>query len=125
MKLAAIYTRVSSDQQKENQTIESQVSVLKEYASQHDYNVPEEWCFRDEGYSGAYLVRPGLERLRDLAAEGQITTILIYSPDRLSRKYAYQILLMEEFKRKGIEVIFLNHRRQRRRKTSCYCNSRG
>ena len=106
MKLAAIYTRVSSDQQKENQTIESQVSVLKEYASQHDYNVPEEWCFRDEGYSGAYLVRPGLERLRDLAAEGQITTILIYSPDRLSRKYAYQILLMEEFKRKGIEVIF-------------------
>ena len=107
MKLAAIYTRVSSDQQKEDQTIESQVSALKEYASQHDYNVPEEWCFRDAGYSGAYLVRPGLERLRDLAAEGQITTILIYSPDRLSRKYAYQILLMEEFKRKGVEVIFL------------------
>ena len=107
MKLAAIYTRVSSDQQKEAQTIESQVSALKEYASQHDYSVPAEWCFRDEGFSGAYLVRPGLERLRDLAAEGQITTILIYSPDRLSRKYAYQVLLMEEFKRRGVEVVFL------------------
>ncbi len=107
MKLAAIYTRVSSDQQKEDQTIESQVSELKEYASQHDYSVPDEWCFRDAGFSGAYLVRPGLERLRDLAAEGQITTILIYSPDRLSRKYAYQVLLMEEFKRKGVEVVFL------------------
>ncbi len=107
MKLGAIYTRVSSEQQKEDQTIESQVSALKEYALQHGYNVPEEWCFRDAGYSGAYLVRPGLERLRDLAAEGQITTILIYSPDRLSRKYAYQVLLMEEFKRKGVEVIFL------------------
>ena len=107
MKLAAIYTRVSSDQQKEAQTIESQVSALKEYASQKDYSIPEEWCFRDEGYSGAYLVRPGLERLRDLAAEGQITTILIYSPDRLSRKYAYQVLLMEEFKRRGVDVVFL------------------
>jgi len=107
VKLAAIYTRVSSDQQKEAQTIESQVSALKEYASQKDYNIPEEWCFRDEGYSGAYLVRPGLERLRDLAAEGQITAILIYSPDRLSRKYAYQVLLMEEFKRRGVEVVFL------------------
>jgi len=107
VKLAAIYTRVSSEQQKEDQTIESQVSALKEYASAHDYSVPDEWCFRDAGFSGAYLVRPGLERLRDLTAEGQITTILIYSPDRLSRKYAYQILLMEEFKRKGIEVIFL------------------
>lgn len=107
MKLAAIYTRVSSEQQKEDQTIDSQVSALKEYASGHGYHVPEEWCFRDAGYSGAHLVRPGLERLRDLAAEGQITTILIYSPDRLSRKYAYQVLLMEEFKRKGVEVIFL------------------
>ena len=107
MKLAAIYVRVSSDRQKEDQTIESQVSALKEYAIEKGYNIPEEWCFRDAGYSGAYLVRPGLERLRDLAAEGQITTILIYSPDRLSRKYAYQVLLMEEFKRKGVEVVFL------------------
>jgi site-specific DNA recombinase len=53
------------------------------------------------------LVRPGLERLRDLAAEGQIETILVYSPDRLSRKYAYQVLLTEEFARNGVEVIFI------------------
>ena len=53
------------------------------------------------------LVRPGLERLRDLAAEGQIQAILVYSPDRLSRKYAYQVLLVEEFSRHGVEVIFI------------------
>ena len=53
------------------------------------------------------LVRPGLERLRDLASEGQIETILVYSPDRLSRKYAYQVLLTEEFGRHGVEVIFI------------------
>jgi site-specific DNA recombinase len=48
-------------------------------------------------------VRPGLEALRDLAAEGQIVAALIYSPDRLSRKYAYQVLLSEELPRCGVD----------------------
>jgi site-specific DNA recombinase len=69
--------------------------------------VPPEWIFQDEGYSGAVLARPGLEALRDLAAEGQIAAALIYSPDRLSRKYAYQVLLSEELARCGVELIFL------------------
>ena len=69
--------------------------------------VPEQWIFQDEGYSGATLVRPGLEQLRDLASEGQIETLLAYSPDRLSRKYAYQVLLIEEFARHGVEVQFV------------------
>jgi len=63
--------------------------------------------FEDEGYSGATLERPGLERVRDLAAEGQIQVALAYSPDRLSRKYAYQILLIEEFARHGVETVFV------------------
>jgi hypothetical protein len=63
--------------------------------------------FEDEGFSGASLVRPGLERLRDLAAEGQVAAVLVYSPDRLSRKYAYQILLTEEFARHGVETVFV------------------
>ena len=104
---AAIYTRVSSDRQKESDTIASQTAALVEYARAHGYAVPPEWIFQDEGYSGASLVRPGLEALRDLAAQGQITTVLIYSPDRLSRKYAYQVLLGEELSRCGVEVVFL------------------
>ena len=104
---AAIYTRVSSDRQKENDTIASQTAALVEYAKAHGYAVPPEWIFQDEGYSGASLVRPGLEALRDLAAQGHITTVLIYSPDRLSRKYAYQVLLGEELSRCGVEVVFL------------------
>src|SRR5713101_7378776 len=106
-KPAAIYARVSSDRQKENHTIASQTAALIEYAQTHDYSVPPEWIFQDEGYSGAVLVRPGLEALRDLAAEGQIAAALIYSPDRLSRKYAYQVLLSEELSRCGVELIFL------------------
>jgi site-specific DNA recombinase len=106
-KPTAIYARVSSDRQKENHTIASQTTNLIEYAGTHGYTVPPEWIFQDEGYSGASLVRPGLESLRDLAAEGQIAAVLIYSPDRLSRKYAYQVLLTEELSRCGVEVIFL------------------
>jgi site-specific DNA recombinase len=106
-KSAAIYARVSSERQKEEGTIASQTALLLEYAQAHDWTVPAEWIFEDEGYSGAMLARPGLERLRDLVAEGQIQAILIYGPDRLSRKYAYQVLLMEEFSRQGVETIFL------------------
>jgi site-specific DNA recombinase len=108
MKTAAIYTRVSSDQQKENKTIGSQVDELLGFAEEHGYVVPEEYVFKDEGYSGAILVRPGLERVRDLSAEGQIQAVLIYSPDRLSRNYAYQVVLMDEFASCGVEVIFIN-----------------
>jgi hypothetical protein len=67
----------------------------------------EEWIFQDDGYSGSVLARPGLERLRDLVAEGFIETLLVYAPDRLSRKYAYQVLLLEEFSRCGAETVFL------------------
>src|SRR5215470_14057808 len=104
---AAIYARVSSDRQKEKHTIASQTAALKEYARTHDYLVPAEWVFEDEGYSGATLVRPGLEALRDLAAQGELEAILVYSPDRLSRKYAYQVVLAEELSRCGVALVFL------------------
>jgi len=105
--MAAIYARVSSEQQREENTIASQTASLIEFASSHDLEVPGEWVFEDEGYSGATLERPGLERVRDLAAEGQIQVVLAYAPDRLSRKYAYQILLIEEFARHGVETLFV------------------
>ena len=106
-KPAAIYARVSSDRQKENHTIASQLAALIQYADDGGFMVPPEWRFQDEGYSGATLLRPGLEALRDLAAAGHIEAALIYSPDRLSRKYAYQVLLTEELSRCGVEVVFV------------------
>jgi site-specific DNA recombinase len=107
VKTAAIYARVSSDRQKEEQTITSQTSALRAYAAEHGYLVPDGWIYEDEGWSGATLVRPGLERVRDLAAQGQVDALLVYSPDRLSRKYAYQVLLLEEFARAGVDVVFV------------------
>jgi site-specific DNA recombinase len=108
MRMAAIYARVSSEQQREAHTIASQTAALIAWARTLDVEVPKAWIFEDEGYSGATLERPGLERVRDLAAEGQIQAVLVHSPDRLSRKYAYQILLIEELARHGVETRFLN-----------------
>jgi len=107
MKTAAIYARVSSDKQKEENTIASQTAALIAFADEHGCAVPAEWIFKDEGYSGASLIRPGLEHVRDLAAEGQLDAVLVYAPDRLSRRYAYQILLIEEFARAGVETLFI------------------
>jgi len=107
MKTAAIYARVSSDQQREDKTVASQTAAAMAFASTQGYSVPAGWIFEDEGFSGATLVRPGLERVRDLVAEGQIQAVLVLSPDRLSRKYAYQVLLTEEWLRHGVQTIFV------------------
>src|SRR6201984_2963469 len=85
-KTAAIYARVSSDRQKESHTIGSQTSALVEYAQTHGYAVPSEWVFQDEGYSGASLVRPGLEALRDLAGQRVMRSVTRFLTRRLKLK---------------------------------------
>jgi site-specific DNA recombinase len=109
MTSAAIYARVSSARQKKDQTIGSQSAALREHAARNRLEVPAEWVFEDEGHSGATLVRPGLEALRDLAAQGCVDVILVYSPDRLARKFACQALLIEEFARAGARVEFVKN----------------
>jgi site-specific DNA recombinase len=106
--IAAIYARVSSEQQAKEQTIASQVEALRQRVQQDGLTLPEELCFLDEGCSGSTLLRPALERLRDQAAAGSIDRLYVHSPDRLARKYAYQVLLLDELKRCGVEVVFLN-----------------
>ena len=102
----AIYARVSSERQREQQTIDSQVAGLRELARERGLIVAEELVFCDEGFSGATLTRPALERLRDRAAEGAVELLLCHAPDRLARRYAYQVLLLEELHRAGVEVVF-------------------
>jgi site-specific DNA recombinase len=104
----AIYARVSSDQQAVAHTIASQVAALRERVTADGLVVPEAMQFLDEGYSGATLVRPALERLRDVAAAGVVDRLYVHSPDRLARNYAYQVLLVDELRRAGVEVLFLN-----------------
>src|SRR5215475_13365952 len=108
MTSAAIYARVSSKRQAKDHTIGSQLAALHDHAAASRLEVPGEWVFCDEGHSGATLVRPALEALRDLAAQGCIDVVLVYSPGRLARKFAYQALLIEELARCGTRVEFVN-----------------
>ncbi len=102
----AIYARVSSETQAKEGTINSQLEALRDYAKAKNYVVITE-C-PDDGYSGSDLNRPGLDQLRDIASEGLIEAILVLSPDRLSRKQAHQFILLEEFEKQNIQVIFAN-----------------
>ena len=108
MKIAALYARVSGEQQRDSNTIASQTEALVAYAECHGYRVAPDMIIEDDGYSGAVLERPGLEHVRDLAAEGRIDAVVVHAPDRLSRRYAYQVLVMEELARQGVETVFVN-----------------
>src|SRR4051794_41384947 len=104
---AAIYARVSTERQERQQTIYSQLTALRDWARAQTHVLAEVHVFRDEGYSGSRLDRPGLDGLRDAVRDAAIDVVAVLSPDRLARKYAYQVLLLEEFRRAGCEVAFL------------------
>jgi len=75
----------------------------------HGHALSDAHVFRDEGYSGSRLDRPGLDGLRDAIRDAAVDIVAVFSPDRLARKYAYQVLLLEEFRRADCEVAFLHH----------------
>ena len=106
-KLSALYARVSSQQQKDEETIDSQIDTLLKFAIEKGYEIPPDLIFKDDGYSGSSLDRPQLDNLRDFAREGCFDTIFVYSPDRLARRYACQIILDEEFRKLDIKLIYL------------------
>lgn len=105
----AYYARVSSERQAQDNTIASQIAALEERINKDGYQLLNQFKFIDNGYSGSNIIRPALEQLRDKMAAGEIDKVYIHSPDRLSRKYAYQMILIEEFERAGVEIIFLNY----------------
>jgi DNA invertase Pin-like site-specific DNA recombinase len=121
---AAIYARVSSDQQAERHTIASQVQDLLARAAADGHEVGDAFRFLDDGHSGASLVRPALERLRDLVGMASVDVLYVHAPDRLARSYAHQAVLVEEFARAGTEVGSSTGRSANRRRTTCCCSSR-
>lgn len=104
----ALYARVSSQHQAADATIQSQIAALQTRIAADGFRLDPELIFADDGHSGAILQRPALERLRDLAYAGGIDRLYIHSPDRLARKLVHQALLLEEFAKRHVEVVFLN-----------------
>jgi len=107
MKPVGLYARVSSEQQAQQATVQSQIAALKQRAEADGHVILPNDIYVDDGFSGATLVRPALERLRDRAAEGGLDLLYVHSPDRLARRYAYQVLLLDEFRSRDVEVVFL------------------
>jgi site-specific DNA recombinase len=105
---SALYARVSSEQQAQAHTIDSQLAALRERITCDGALLSPEHAFIDAGYSGSTLIRPALERLRDAVAAGEVQRVYVYSPDRLARKYAYQVMLVDELQRAGVALVFLN-----------------
>jgi site-specific DNA recombinase len=104
----AIYVRVSTQRQAQTQTIEQQIARLRAHIDAQGWVLEPEHVYRDEGYSGAKLNRPGLDSLRDRAALNEFDLALITEPDRLARNYVHQMLVIEELERRGIRVEFLD-----------------
>jgi len=104
----AVYARVSSEQQEKDETVASQMDAIGEYAREHGFSFGGDDIFLDEGYSGKVLRRPGLDKLLDKVYEGCYDNVLILAPDRLARSYGHQIMLLEEFQRKGCQPVFVH-----------------
>jgi site-specific DNA recombinase len=105
----ALYARVSGEQQEKEDTIASQLEAVTQRIASDGFECETELRFVDDGCSGFILTRPGLERLRDQAAAGVIDLLYVLDPDRIARKYAYQVLMLEELSRCGVEVVFLRN----------------
>ena len=90
-KKAVLYARVSTDEQaRTGYSLAQQIEALRAYAVREGYEVLEE--VTDPGQSGASLERPGMDRLRDLVAAGDISVVLAQDRDRFARELAYHYL---------------------------------
>ena len=99
----AAYARVSTELQEREETVNSQLAAIRTAVP----GLSDDHLYVDEGFSGSTLIRPALDRLRDRVAEGCYDSVRVYDPDRLARKYVYQMLLLEEFEANGCRLDFV------------------
>jgi site-specific DNA recombinase len=104
---AALYARVSTARQEQEKTVESQIEALEQAAQAMGLSIPPQRRYVDNGVSGARLDRPGLDALRDAAADGLIDVVFVYCPDRLARNFVHQHVLIEDMAKRGIDVHFV------------------
>src|SRR5919108_2381970 len=106
---AAIYVRVSTEDQGKGFSIPTQIEACQQLAAAEGYRVPESHVLIDEGISGTTMDRPGLRTLRDLVNTKAIAAVVVHDPDRLSRNLGHQLLLAEEFERASVKLLIVSH----------------
>lgn len=109
MERAALYARVSTARQEQERTVQSQIEAIDRACAAAGLIVAPEHRYVDEGFSGSRLDRPGLDAMRDAAADGLLDTAFIYCPDRLARSYVHQQVVLEELQKRGVQVRFVEH----------------
>src|SRR5256884_3343377 len=105
---AAVYARVSTTRQAQAQGIEQQLDRLRAEVAGRGWQLDDQHAYRDDGYSGARIGRPGLDRRRDHAALAELDVVVVAAPDRLARNYVHQVLLIDELAGHGCRVEFLD-----------------
>src|SRR4030095_8643475 len=105
----ALYARVSTRQQQQENTIDSQVQALKHYIQQQGWTLLPDHAYLDDGMRDTRPDRPALDRLRDAAQRGEFDAVVVLSPDRLARNYAHQWLLIEELEKLQVQLLFLHN----------------
>ena len=105
-KRAILYARVSSEDQVRGYSLDQQIRALREWAVREGYDILEK--VRDEGWSGAYLERPGLDQVRDLVEGGGVEVVVAQDADRITRDPAHRAFLDEEFERFGTRLLALD-----------------
>jgi site-specific DNA recombinase len=109
VRFAAIYVRVSTEDQGKGFSIPTQIDACQQLATREAYIVPESHVLRDEGISGTTLDRPGLHRLRELVQARAIAAVIVIDPDRLSRNLGHELLLAEELEQAGVQLVIVSH----------------
>ncbi|HEY7491475.1 MAG TPA: recombinase family protein [Candidatus Tectomicrobia bacterium] len=108
-RMAAIYARVSTEDQGKGFSIPTQVEACQSLARSEGYSIPESYVLIDEGISGTTLERPGLRKLRELVHAKAISAVVVHDPDRLSRNLGHQLLMAEEWDRAAVQLLIVSH----------------
>lgn len=106
--IAALYARVSTVRQEEQETIDSQIEEIKKRILEDGNILPSENIFTDDGWTGEMLQRPGLDAMRDAAIAGAFQILYVYDRGRLSRVFAYQEIIIEELVNLDLQFITLH-----------------
>lgn len=120
----AAYARVSTQRQEQDETINSQIAAITALLKSSGQEIADEDIYIDEGFSGSSMVRPGLDKLRDAVATRRYDMVLVLDPDRLARKYVYQMLLVEEFERNDCMLHFIRCSIGTTPDEACFCKCR-
>ena len=103
--IAAIYCRVSREEQAEGWSPDAQVHLCKEFCQKRDYIVKDEFIFSDLGRSGKNTKRPGFQTMLRAAMDGRINVIVVHKLDRFSRSIIDILLTLMQFKKQEIGFV--------------------